>query len=349
MDVLRGAALLMIFVNHIPGNVLSNVTLQMFALNDAAELFVFLAGYSSWLAYGRHFERHGFRAGSGRVLRRAALLYGYQVVLLLLTLAIVLAWTRAFGMEARAVKPILDAPVLGLARGVTLTALPERLDILPLYVVLLASFPVAYALLRRNAALTVAASAAVWAVAGVAPWLNLPNWLGDTGYWYFNPFAWQFLFVLGAVLAGLTCAQNRPVFGNRWFVAGCAAVAIAGLIASAPWREWGWSSLQVLDLGDLDKTTLSPLRLANVLALVLLALSSDWFRRVAEERLLRPLALMGRHSLEVFALGSVLTVFGGLTVRTYGSDWVVQLGVNTIGIGLQIALAVWLSQRAPTR
>jgi len=56
LDLWRGVALLMIFVDHIPGNALSAITLKSFGFSDAAELFVFVAGYSSMLAYGRRFS-----------------------------------------------------------------------------------------------------------------------------------------------------------------------------------------------------------------------------------------------------------------------------------------------------
>src|SRR6266487_3160746 len=55
IDVLRGLALLMIFVDHVPDNLLSLITLRNFGFSDAAEVFVLLAGFSSMLAYGRIF------------------------------------------------------------------------------------------------------------------------------------------------------------------------------------------------------------------------------------------------------------------------------------------------------
>jgi hypothetical protein len=60
----------MMFVDHIPQNVLNRFTLRNVGFADAAEIFVLLAGYASWLAYGRNFERVGLRAGVGRVWRR---------------------------------------------------------------------------------------------------------------------------------------------------------------------------------------------------------------------------------------------------------------------------------------
>ena len=70
IDVVRGMALLMIFVDHIPGNALGWATLRNFGFSDAAEIFVFLAGMSAMLAYGKAFERDGTLGGLHRVFRR---------------------------------------------------------------------------------------------------------------------------------------------------------------------------------------------------------------------------------------------------------------------------------------
>jgi hypothetical protein len=59
VDLLRGVALLTIFVDHVPGNLLGYLTFRNFGFSDAAELFVVLAGFSSMMAYGGAFERDG--------------------------------------------------------------------------------------------------------------------------------------------------------------------------------------------------------------------------------------------------------------------------------------------------
>jgi hypothetical protein len=96
IDVLRGIALLMIFVDHIPDNTLSLVTLRNFGFSDAAEVFVLLAGMSSMLAYGRVFQREGALGGLRRIIWRCARIYLFQIGLLLTTLAVVLLWTTHY-------------------------------------------------------------------------------------------------------------------------------------------------------------------------------------------------------------------------------------------------------------
>jgi hypothetical protein len=204
VDVLRGATLLMIFVDHVPGSTLSLFTLHNFGFCDAAEAFVLLAGLSSMMAYGKIFERNGWRAGLQKIGRRCLRIYAYQAGLLVTTMIVVQHWMTHFGLAPLAIAPLVDSGLTGLLRGLTLRALPNYLDILPLYIVLLALFPLIYTCLQRSMWLAVAGSALVWLAASLDHRLTLPNWL-DVNGWYFNPFAWQFLFTLGAALAvGMT-------------------------------------------------------------------------------------------------------------------------------------------------
>jgi hypothetical protein len=119
IDVLRGLALLMIFVDHIPANVLGLATMHNFGFCDAAEAFVLLAGMSSMLAYGRAFERGGALSGLRRIVRRWGRLYVFQLGLLATTLVVVLLWTRHFNLQPLIVAPILNDPFSGILRGLT--------------------------------------------------------------------------------------------------------------------------------------------------------------------------------------------------------------------------------------
>src|SRR5262245_12037658 len=203
VDVLRGLALIMIFIDHIPNNILVLVTMHNFGFSDAAEVFVLLAGFASIMAYGRVFEREGTRSGLRRIVLRLARLYTFQIGLLLITLGVVRVWTSYFGLEPTIVAPILNKPVTGLAHALALHAIPTYLDILPLYIVLVAAFPFIYIGLHDRYWLTLGLSAALWLAISIRGGPNLPNWTGG-GTWFFNPFAWQLLFTIGAALAVVT-------------------------------------------------------------------------------------------------------------------------------------------------
>jgi len=79
LDFFRGLSLLMIFIDHIPGNFLSHLTLHSIAFSDAAEVFVFISGYAAALAYGRLFTSKGFRIAVVHIYHRhlAALCCSY--------------------------------------------------------------------------------------------------------------------------------------------------------------------------------------------------------------------------------------------------------------------------------
>jgi hypothetical protein len=348
IDVLRGLSLLMIFADHIPQNMLNAVTLHNFAFCDAAEAFVLLAGFSSMLAYGHVIERDGWRTGLLRIARRCGRIYLFQIALLLATVAIVLIWARHFHLQPTIVAPILQAPVTGLLHGLMLAALPSYLDILPLYVVLLATFPLVYLALRRSPWLALGGSAALWLFAAHHPSLDLPNWIDHQG-WYFNPFAWQFLFVIGAVLAWLGSSHGGDLPFNRWLALACGAVLCAGFLQTVPWADWRLPDLRPFAMAALDKSHLAWPRILNILALVYLLLSSARARRLAGSPWLRPVELCGRHSLEVFATGCLLALMGRLTFRIAGAGLGLQIMVNVIGLGAMILTGLWLERARQDR
>ena len=322
-----------------PGNFLGTLTLRNFGFADAAELFVLLAGVSSALAYGREFER----AGAGRALRRVAArcfrIYLYQVGLLLATLAILQQWLPYFGLQPRNIGPLLNGGVRGIGQGLILHALPSSLNILPLYIVLLALFPAIYLGARRHPGLTLAVSGAVWLVANLDHDVNLPNWMDGRG-WFFNPFAWQLLFAIGVVGARFVGRNSRPLPYRRWAVVLCGLYLGFALVAAAPWANWGldWQPLAL----DPDKTALSPLRLLDILALIYVLMTWDAFKRLVQRTGVGFVSMCGRHSLEVFATLTLLSLMGRLMFRTFGPTWEMQALINGVGFAAMIGVAALL-------
>lgn len=342
IDIIRGLALLMIFVDHMPADLLNRVTLHNFGFCDAAEVFVMLAGMSSMLAYGKAFQRDGMKTGLRRIALRCGRIYLFQVGLLLTTCAVVIGWGRIYGLEPTIIAPILGAPVKGLAHGLTLSALPEYLDILPLYIVLLGLFPLIFLALRRSILLGVGLSALVWLMANLFPGLDLPNWIDGKG-WYFNPFAWQFLFTLGAVTALLLRSCDRELLpGRRGLRLLAAGFLVFACLETFPWHDWKLPGLSLFPMSAPDKSHEVPLRLLDIAALMYLLLGSPLVARLCRSPLLRPIEACGRHSLEVFSLSCILALFGRLALRTHGSGLANQVLVNALGFGLMVMLALLL-------
>ena len=343
VDFLRGVALIMIFIDHVPGNLLASFTLRNFGFSDAAELFVLLAGFSSMMAYGGAFAREGTVVGLRRVMARVARLYLAQAILLLLVLVGVSAWIHNFHVMPESGAPYVHTGLKGLTRGLTLQARPASLNILPLYILLLAGFPVIYWLIRISPLLATLVSGGLWMWVNIDPDFNLTNWLDGQG-WFFNPFAWQFLFTIGALGAVLIRRSGGDLPHPTWLrVLAFGYLGFAALVA-APWATWGWADWHPILLDAPDKTVLAPLRLLNVLAFATLALGSPWFRGVAEHPVLNVVVVCGKHSLEVFSLGTLLAMVARLSFLTFGVTATTQVLANGLGLGLMIALALVLER-----
>ncbi len=351
--MLRGAALLMIFIDHIPSDLLNRVTLHAYGFCDAAEVFVLLAGYSSNLAYGRGFERDGAAHTLRRIAGRCLRIYLFQIGLLLITLGVVQVWSRYTHLAPGKVAPILNAPLPGLLYAVTLRALPSYLDILPLYIVLLAAFPVIHLLLRRRLWLGLGVSCLIWVAAGLSPGLNLPNWIDGKG-WYFDPFAWQFLFTIGAALSLMStrrdvnsaATRRNGLPHHRGLAVACAAFLLVAFFEGAPWNDWNMPNLQLFAMASPDKSTLAWPRIVDILALMYLLLSSERARAVAASWWLRPLDACGRHSLEVFSTACVLALLGRLWFRSHGAGLTAQVAVNLAGFVILGGVGLWMERQA---
>ncbi len=342
VDVMRGAALLMIFIDHVPGNDLSWFTMHVFGFCDAAEVFVLLAGFSAMIAYGRSFARDGTLVGLRKIAMRCLRIYAAQVGLLLITLVVVQIWTQSAKLAPLAEGPLLHAGLKGVREGLLLHALPEYLDILPLYIVLLAVFPLIYLCARLNLWLTLAGSAVIWAAALYFPWLDLTSWPDNEG-WYFDPFSWQFLFTIG--LAHAVVLQRREALPRYpWLIAACLVFLLFAFLETAPFAVWHLPDLRLFPLEPPDKSRLNPLRLLDIEALFYVVMSSALIRRVASSVWVRPLEACGRHSLYVFAAGCVLGMIARLALRTLGFAWPMQVAVNGIGLAAQCLLALWLER-----
>src|SRR5690606_11088413 len=60
LDLLRGFALWLIFIDHLPQNLLTWLTIRNYGFSDATEIFIFISGYTAALVYGRAMRERGF-------------------------------------------------------------------------------------------------------------------------------------------------------------------------------------------------------------------------------------------------------------------------------------------------
>ena len=81
IDFLRGIAMFIILLAHIPGDRWANYIPARFGPSDAAGIFVFCSGYASSVAFGAVFQRQGFLIGTSRIVFRFWQIYWTQICL----------------------------------------------------------------------------------------------------------------------------------------------------------------------------------------------------------------------------------------------------------------------------
>lgn len=348
IDVVRGLALLIIFINHMPGNVVSAYMPHNFGFSDAADIFVLLAGVSAALAYGGVIERSGFSLAALKLGERLWTLYiAHLAVFIIVCGVVATAVTQTQNplyIETINIQPFFRDTVEALIGALTLTYQPSYLDILPLYIVLLALFPAIYYAVRISPLLTLAVSLAIWQAA-LAFEINLPN--GNAGHWFFNPFAWQVVFTLGIVIgraAQLGIGAPRLVWLD---VAAVAFIVVAWMVKTSTGNPTGIGALNdwfdSVQLGS-DKTNLAWTRLMHVAALTWLAIR--WLpagSATARTALGRALASAGQNSLHVFCVGIVLSIIGQILLAETSFALGVQLLICAVGITILTGLGMFLS------
>ncbi|OXC73874.1 OpgC domain-containing protein [Caballeronia sordidicola] len=336
LDFFRGLVLLVIVVDHIGGSMLSRVTLHAFALNDAAEVFVFLGGFATATAYVSMAARRSESAARARFFRRAFEIYRAFVVTAVLMLLTSFVLRPFFGSAPNLATADLDsflaAPFTALADVLLLRRQPYLSSVLPMYAFFALAVPFVLPLARSKPWLLLGASLALWAVAApVAEYLPSAEDL----LWDFNPAAWQLMFVLGV----LACCQPlyQRVSSHRlgWVVSIMALAVVAGM---------AYYKLLVLpDSFDGDlKRNLAGVRIVNFLGIAWLA--SDLARRGAVKQIARRLpwvGAVGRDGLVCFVAGAVisLTVDSVLFTATNGLiDVPLGLAADALALGLLLAI-----------
>ncbi|MBV1824391.1 OpgC family protein [Komagataeibacter oboediens] len=332
IDALRGVALLMMCIDHIPQDVLNRFTMRNVGFADAAEVFVLLAGYASWLAYGRAFDRkQPIMSVLARIGRRCWQLYVFQMVMVVVCISTIRIWRHFWPVPVDFLEPELAHGLDSAWRVLSLQALPGNLNILPLYIVLLLGFAPLYALLRGvGTPVVLGVSAAVWLLVNLDPRLNFPNWLDPDG-WYFDPLAWQFLFILGVCGARLAGRHDGSLPRSRVLAAACGLYLVFSFVQSFPWMDWGLADLRPVSMAVPDKMILAPWRLLDVLALFYLVQSSPGATTLAATRGGQLMALFGRHSLEIFTAGTLVDLYARLLLTSFGAGWIMQVVVNVAG------------------
>ena len=349
LDLFRGIALWLIFLDHIPSNAVSWITIRNYGFSDATEIFVFISGYTAAFVYGRAMQQHGFIVASARVLKRAWQIYVAHVFLFAIYLAEIAYVAHSFDnplyTEEMGVLDFLKNPEITIFQALILKFKPVNMDVLPLYIVLLLWFPPMLWLLLRTPSLALATSALFYALTWWFDW-SIPAY--PNGDWVFNPFAWQLMFVFGA-----WCALGGAQRLSRWLTSpvifGLAVAYV--LFAFGIAMTWYFPRLGVFvpklisdAIYPIDKPNLDVLRIVHFLSLAVITVwfvPRDW--RGLKSPLSWPAIVCGQHSLETFCLGVFLAFAAHFLFTEISNSLLVQVIGSLAGIAIMVAAAVMIS------
>ena len=213
-------------------------------------------------------------------------------------------------------------------------------NILSMYAVVLLLLPALLLISRYSLTAMVGVSGAIWLAAGL--WRIGPPNFPNNGVWFLNPLSWQFLFVIGlAVMVHVRRGGSLPV--NRWLV-GAAGFYLALSLAWVKVPLWGIDVSMGLPsvLTGFDKTYLSLPRLAHVLSLAYLIVALPVLSNLARLSASNPLAVMGRHALPVFVVGTMLSMAAQAFRMTHEIGFFGDITIVVTGVIAQFALAYYI-------
>ncbi len=346
LDLFRGLANWAIFIDHIPNNPVAWITMRNYGFSDAADLFVFISGYTIALVYARTMAAKGFLVTSVGLFGRTWQIYVAHILLFVFYVASVGYVAQRYGhahlLDEFNIRRLIADPIEFLKHGLLLQFKPLNLDVLPLYIALMATFPPVLWLLVRAPNLALGVSLAVYSTARSFGW-NLASY--PDGVWYFNPFAWQLLFVLGAWISlDRTGAVGRIVQSRAALWSAALVLLFAFAVTLAARFGLAMPAMVADALVPNDKTNLAPYRIVHLLALALVV--ARLVPRNAPalgSALLRPVSVCGERSLEVFCAGIFLSFLAYLLIELVSGSVVFQVLVSMAGIAAMIAVAIYRS------
>jgi hypothetical protein len=349
LDACRGLALWFLFIDHIPNNALTWLTLRNYGFSDTSEVFVFVSGYTCMLAYGGALPEEGWLTIVTRALRRSWEIYA--AFLLLLIAYFVLIWVAGGGsryLDETNTAFFFKDPGTALLHIVILQYTPLNTDILATFVLLHLVFPGLLWLMTRSAMLTLAGSFLLYLMVQIFSW-HLPAW--PSGEVYFNPFAWQLLFVFGAWYAYDGTGRLRTIVQSRTVLVLAILFLACSLLITLSWEFKALEGLIPAAVSKLIypiyKSHLAPVRLLHFLslAIVVVRLTPRHWHGLPKP-LITALIRCGENSLAMYCFG-VLQAFIGFVIFTqFSSSFAMQAAVSIAGIALMIAAANLLTWEA---
>jgi hypothetical protein len=349
LDLFRGIANWAIFLDHIPDNVVNWITTRNWGFSDAADLFVFISGYTASFVYARMMIERGFIVGATRLTKRVWQLYVAHVILFVIYIVAISYLARRF-MDSDLINEfnvagLVDHATETLGQGLLLKFKPVNLDVLPLYIVLMGVFPPILWFMLRQPDVTMIASIVLWLLARHFGW-NMNAY--PAGSWYFDPYCWQVVFVFGSwcALGGAKRAawiiNSKPAlyFGVAYLIFAM-IMTMAGRFSDfgALFPNWLYSAFN-----PNDKTYMAPYRFLHFIVIAMLVvrfIPKNW--PVLEWKGFDPAIVCGQQSLAVFCVGVFLSFVAHFVLTLSSGSLLAQIVVSLAGICIMTIVAYYIS------
>jgi hypothetical protein len=207
----------------------------------------------------------------------------------------------------------------------------------------------------RAAEITLCMSFLLYMMVQLFGW-HVPAW--PTGELYFNPFAWQFLFVVGVWYSCECSPWLQAVVQSRIVLAFAIVYLAFSLIVVLSWqfKSLGWLLPEQMEklIYPIDKSHMAPLRLFHFLALAIVVsrmTSPDW--RGPIKSVVVGMIRCGENSLVIYCLGVLLAFLAHVILVEVSASLVMQIAVSIGGIVVMVSAAtLWtweaqLDRRGP--
>lgn len=296
VDVMRGAALLLMFVNHLGRffPAMSGVVhfcYGILGITTSAEIFIAISAYAIFRSSQSEQDRfHSAEVLALKAKRRFTKLYFVHVLLLSLVILLSLGslWTFG-GQRIRIDYPATDKFIYGLI----FLFQPALFDIIPLYLIFTVLNPVAISLIKKGKYyIGIGLSFLLWFLVQNVPWLRYERFTDTFVLPFFHPLAWQFLYcsLLGIFSCGTYIKSKRQFFSS---------VSLAVILFLFIYSRW-FVTHSIEDYYLTSRQYMGPLRILNILSLSVFMLSFN--REISSTNVTKLFEWVGRNSLLLFSI-----------------------------------------------
>ena len=233
-----------------PNNIVSWLTLRNYGFSDTTEAFVFISGYTCMIAYGDVLKEQGWLAMILHAVRRSWQIYVAFLLLLIACLVLVQNLGNVRYLDETNTAVFFEHPGAAIIHASLMQYKPVNTDILPLFVLLHLAFPALLLLLTRSTWVALATSVLLYISVQISG-IDLQAW--PRGEWYFNPLAWQLLFVFGIWCASADPARLQALVRSGGALVCAILYLVFSLAVTLSWhmKALAWTSARCTIEADL--------------------------------------------------------------------------------------------------